>query len=865
VKQPFRSPRVGWVLKLTGVLYWLMMASPLSDGIGEFVERLHAGYFGNLAILLPLWAPAALLIYFGYRLCQQPFSAEAVLDEGRKPILFLRPFAEDARMSVQDDAGLSLQPGGLLPTWSGLRRSGNALEVWKSEWATEGGATGKFSFWNTVFACSAVRLVRMVFDRDVATAEETLARFFERHGQPFAIGKPGERFATPGAPRVYVKNALWQRTVSRAIKRAHAIVIQPGRTAGVRWELEQIRQMADPERVLLCMISFWKEPQAYEELTRLAREATGINLPRVVPFLRTPVFIYFQGKWKPERQTVSYRCPLLWPITGYAVDLYHCLRPFLRRIDALESKNTAIEPAGRGTDDYGLPRKPRWVQGSVTAVARFAGLAVALALMFAPVAGADFLFRKAWESFESAPVGSSQISLVGTSQISPAGSSQISLLDASWTTLNGRGAPYSLSIPASLVKGEPNGPSGEYFFKSPDNKYFVSVDVAPTPENPSNAIQRVVRVLRAQPIYSEVRLETTNGVEVAGVEWTEARVRLEVANGKGEIRQTMRVFSDHRGSILIATGEAIHADQSYAPITEKILASVKLEKAQGSLETITNLIAMKLTLIPAGTFLMGSPEGEGDTEEHPQHEVRITQPFYLGATEVTRGQFRLFVDETGYKTEAEKDGKGGYGWNEGSKSAEQNPRFTWQSPGFEQTDEHPVVNVSWNDAQEFITWLSQKEGKTYRLPTEAEWEYACRAGSRTAYFCGDDPEGLAAVANIADGTGKEKYPQRTWSIAARDGYVNTAPVGRFRSNAFGLYDMLGNVWEWCQDEHNGAYYKESPVDDPPGPSGAWYRVLRGGSWLDEPRLCRSANRAGRAPGDRNSVMGFRLAAVQSDR
>jgi len=278
----------------------------------------------------------------------------------------------------------------------------------------------------------------------------------------------------------------------------------------------------------------------------------------------------------------------------------------------------------------------------------------------------------------------------------------------------------------------------------------------------------------------------------------------------------------------------------------------------------TRVGQIKLKRIPAGKFLMGSPDGEGDTDEHPQHEVRITRPFYLGVTEMTRGQFRFFVDETGYKTEAEKDGKGGSGWNEETKKFEQNPKFTWQNAGFVQTDEQPLVNVSWNDAQEFTTWLSQKEGKTYRLPTEAEWEYACRAGTKTAYSSGDDPESLAALANIADRTAKEKYPERT-TIAARDGYVHTAPVGRFRANAFQLYDMHGNVWEWCQDGYDRAYYNHSTADDPRGPSGASRRVFRGGSWSDDPRDCRSANRNGGGPASRGSHMGFRLAVDQSGR
>ena len=199
---------------------------------------------------------------------------------------------------------------------------------------------------------------------------------------------------------------------------------------------------------------------------------------------------------------------------------------------------------------------------------------------------------------------------------------------------------------------------------------------------------------------------------------------------------------------------------------------------KSGVNTITNSIGMRLTLIPEGTFEMGSPEGDKDAEqdEKPQHRVRITRPFYLGVHEVTRGQFRRFVDEAGYQTEAEKDGKGGWGWNEETKKFEQNTRYTWQNPGFEQTDDHPVVNVSWNDATAFAEWLSRKEGKTYRLPTEAEWEYACRAGTTSRYSCDDDPEGLAAVGNIADGTAKQKYPNLT-TISARDGYVYTAPGG----------------------------------------------------------------------------------------
>jgi formylglycine-generating enzyme len=244
--------------------------------------------------------------------------------------------------------------------------------------------------------------------------------------------------------------------------------------------------------------------------------------------------------------------------------------------------------------------------------------------------------------------------------------------------------------------------------------------------------------------------------------------------------------------------------------------------------------------------------------------VRISA-FYLGVTEVTRGQFRRFVHAARYKTEAESDGKGGSGWNEEKKNFEQDPRYTWLNPGFEQTDLHPVVNVSWNDAVAFCEWLTRVEGQTYRLPTEAEWEYACRAGTRTKYFSGDDAESLATVANVADATARMKYPDWTWAIAARDGFVYTAPAAQFLPNAFGLYDMHGNVWEWCRDGYDAEYYKRSPAEDPSGPTQAALRVFRGAGWFCHPHSGYSAGRGRSRPGYRCADVGFRVARVQPSR
>ena len=297
---------------------------------------------------------------------------------------------------------------------------------------------------------------------------------------------------------------------------------------------------------------------------------------------------------------------------------------------------------------------------------------------------------------------------------------------------------------------------------------------------------------------------------------------------------------------------------------------------------VPNSIGMKLAPIPAGEFMMGSAEAAedvaqafadrggpppGDFEaEHPRHRVRITRPFHLGVHEVTVGQFRQFVEETGYRTDAEKgtEFEGAFGFDPETGELGESEAYSWRNVGFEQSDEHPVVNVSWNDAMAFCRWLSRKEGKSYRLPTEAEWEYACRAGTTTRYYHGDDPEGLAAVANVADATAKAKFPDWDWPIAAPDGYVFAAPAGRFKPNAFGLYDMHGNVYEWCADWYGEDYYAQSPMDDPPGPPEGFDRVYRGGSWASSAASCRAACRRMDEPAGRSLVLGFRVVLVSGE-
>lgn len=139
-------------------------------------------------------------------------------------------------------------------------------------------------------------------------------------------------------------------------------------------------------------------------------------------------------------------------------------------------------------------------------------------------------------------------------------------------------------------------------------------------------------------------------------------------------------------------------------------------------------------------------------------------------------------------------------------------KLIWDNPGFEQSDHHPAVNVSWSDARDFCRWLSDKERRAYRLPTEAEWECACRAGTKTALIHGDDPEGLEETGNGSDATARARYPQWSIGIRGRDAHVHTAPVGRFKANSFGLFDMHGNGWEWCDDWYVPNSYSAKPRD-----------------------------------------------------
>ena len=252
-------------------------------------------------------------------------------------------------------------------------------------------------------------------------------------------------------------------------------------------------------------------------------------------------------------------------------------------------------------------------------------------------------------------------------------------------------------------------------------------------------------------------------------------------------------------------------------------------------ENFTNSIGMKFKLIPAGEFMMGSSESPEELDralrgrvpewfhhEHPQHRVRITKPFYMGVTEVTQEQYEEVMAENP-------------SWFSKTGNGANRVKGT-------DTCNFPVESVSWDDAAEFCRKLSKREGRTYRLPTEAEWEYACRAGSKTRYCFGENPGPFPEYAWFRDNSNEQ-----------------THPVGQKKPNHWGLYDMHGQVWESCSDWYDKDYYAKLAKVDPTGPSTGSYRVVRGGCSISRAMYCRSSCRYWDRPMGRSRHLGFRVA------
>ena len=358
---------------------------------------------------------------------------------------------------------------------------------------------------------------------------------------------------------------------------------------------------------------------------------------------------------------------------------------------------------------------------------------------------------------------------------------------------------------------------------------------------------------KARDFYKQAVQRLANADKVAGAAYEEAE------KTRGIIEQIDALLGEHKYREALAKAVAgLKGHPKNAPllkrkktIVDKLHLTLELRPGGGGRQRVM----MKLTLIPPGKFVMGSPKNEaGRRSDERQHEVVLTSPFYMALREVTVAQFTVFAEEKkDYKTNAEKSGsamalRGGQ-WRITSG-------ISWRKPDFKQAPEHAVACVSWNDARQFCKWLAAKTKKKARLPTETEWEHACRARTATRFAFGQKDEDLHKHGNYADSSSgllrrDKKHP---------DKHARTAPVGSFKSNAWGLFDMHGNVAEWCLDMYGP--YPTTPVTNPRGLPSGKYPVLRGGSWFDPPGPCRSAARVQRLRDFSSGATGFRVVVEQ---
>lgn len=284
--------------------------------------------------------------------------------------------------------------------------------------------------------------------------------------------------------------------------------------------------------------------------------------------------------------------------------------------------------------------------------------------------------------------------------------------------------------------------------------------------------------------------------------------------------------------VLIATQPVIAADINRTGETGSAkgrVISAASDIRSSAAEFTDSATGMKFVTVPGGCFFMGDTVGDGQGDEKQVHEVCLNG-FKMGKYEVTNAQYRLFKPD---------HDSGAYEGNTLNN------------------DNQPVGDVSWFDAVEYAEWLSKGSGRTYTLPTEAEWEYAARGGTSGRNFWDDDSAGACRYTNGADLTAKSQWPQ--WvTTNCDDGFRVSAPVGSFRPNQYGLYDMMGNAWEWTNDWYDAEYYFSSPKNNPKGPVTGSLRIPRGGGWGNASECVRVSDRNGFDPNFRILFLGFRL-------
>ncbi len=467
-KPPFYSQGLGWTLKIMGVVYWILLVSGAEDLLFKPMEALIGNNYQAIHYIWQLLViPSPLMIYAGYRLCQQRYDPQKG-EDARKPILYLRPF--------NDDAMTTLQPSGALSLLLGVR---DKIQIRRNQVAREDNA-GRVSILEMVLVAHPVSLLRMVIGLGAGSSEETIAHYLRAYGPVRAIGRPGELLPTAGAARAYLSATThneWQTLVRDELQRCQCVVLQPGTSPGVKWELEQIRSLVEPCKVLMCLVGYWQEPERYEELCRLVDSVFPAQMPRVVPFLEAPAFVYFDANWNPIVQEVRYKCPVLWPLTGEAADLPYTLQPFLQ---------------GKDEGKQEQPLAARWPWGARTALASMAAIVVGWGVAIAPVAAVEHVGHALFGSQTAQqPVQSSEglQAIAPTNPVShwaapsneasqpPAPAAQIpqAIVPPENIPFSGKVVPYHFTAPSTFQMLKPESDAVDYWFRSPDNLLTIQV------------------------------------------------------------------------------------------------------------------------------------------------------------------------------------------------------------------------------------------------------------------------------------------------------------------------------------------------------------------------------------------------------
>jgi hypothetical protein len=531
-KPPLRSKPLGWTLKLLGVAYWFILLSPLTDPMRAWLDANMEGAQAQSYIWTILWFPAPLLIFTGYRLCQRRYVPKQTGDP-RKPILFLRPF--------QDDEHTSLQPSGMTAKATGIRSRSAYVR---------GGRTDVFDL---LWSAHPIRVLRMIGDYGAGSSEESIARYFERHGPVIAIGKPGERLASPGAARMYLDDATWQDAILCEMERAQAVVVQPAPSEGVRWELNHIREKVAPCRVLLCLVSYWNNPECYEELSAVVADTLRVQLPRVIPYLKRPAFVYFDEEWNPHVQELSYKDPVLWPITSDGADLHYSLGGF---VEGMQGGKT--QPA----------RPARWIGGPKSWAASLAAMALGTILLIVPNA----LVAISGEVIKIAAGGISVFSSHGQIARSVEHSPRI--------VLPGHAVSYQMEVPEAMSALQPPNAMIEHWRRTPDSRFDLQIVADSQPEDLSAMPQQRLQAYAAGTLHA--RLDSVRQFQQDGVNWVEAQITV-TSDGASSVREIARGASTPKGTALVIVHivESPDSDAVYQRLAEECLQSFRFEDAKG--------------------------------------------------------------------------------------------------------------------------------------------------------------------------------------------------------------------------------------------------------------------------------------------